>query len=40
MGEGGFGIILTGNLMIEYDQLEFAGNTIIPLEAPCHGERF
>ncbi|GAM41525.1 hypothetical protein EIK77_008581 [Talaromyces pinophilus] len=39
-GEGGFGIILTGNLMIEYDQLEFAGNTIIPLEAPCHGERF
>lgn len=39
-GEGGYGVILTGNLMIEYDQLEAAGNTIIPPDAPCEGERF
>ena len=39
-GEGGFGQILTGNLMIDYDQLEAAGNPIIPLEAKFEGERF
>lgn len=32
-GEGGFGLILTGNIMIAYDHLEAAGNPIIPLEA-------
>lgn len=32
-GEGGFGVILTGNLMVAYDQLEAPGNPIIPLEA-------
>ena len=32
-GEGGFGVILTGNLMIAYDQLEAPGNPIIPPEA-------
>ncbi|KAG8628475.1 hypothetical protein KVT40_004348 [Elsinoe batatas] len=39
-GEGGFGLILTGNIMIEYDQLEAAGNPIIPRTAPFSGERF
>lgn len=39
-GEGGFGQILTGNLMIEYDQLEAMGNPIIPREAEFSGERF
>jgi len=32
-GEGGFGVILTGNIMIAYDQLEAPGNPIIPPEA-------
>lgn len=39
-GEGGFGLILTGNTMIEYDHLEAAGNPIIPVDAPAEGERF
>jgi len=40
-GEGGIGLILTGNIMIEYDQLEAAGNSIIPLEDNTFsGERF
>jgi len=39
-GEGGFGLILLGNTMIEYDQLEAAGNMIIPPGAPHSGERF
>ncbi|KAI1407919.1 hypothetical protein F5Y13DRAFT_173774 [Hypoxylon sp. FL1857] len=39
-GEGGFGVILTGNVMLEYDQLEAAGNPIIPRDAPYSGERF
>ncbi|KAK2625933.1 hypothetical protein QTJ16_005245 [Diplocarpon rosae] len=39
-GEGEFGNILTGNIMIEYDQLEAMGNPIIPHEAKFEGERF
>ncbi|CAJ2503359.1 Uu.00g107530.m01.CDS01 [Anthostomella pinea] len=39
-GEGGFGVILTGNTMFEYDQLEAAGNPIIPRDAPFSGPRF
>ncbi|EMC99204.1 hypothetical protein BAUCODRAFT_104109 [Baudoinia panamericana UAMH 10762] len=39
-GEGGIGNILTGNIMIEYDHLEAAGNAIIPRGAPFSGERF
>lgn len=39
-GEGGFGLILTGNTMMEYDQLEAAGNPIIPPDAPFSGDRF
>ena len=39
-GEGGFGVILTGNVMIEYDQLEAPANSIIPRGAPFSGERF
>lgn len=39
-GEGQLGTILTGNIMIEYDQLEAAGNPIIPREAEFKGERF
>ena len=32
-GEGGMGTILTGNVMIEPDQLEAAGNPIVPRTA-------
>ena len=39
-GEGGYGQILTGNIMIEYDQLEAAGNPIIPRDAEFSGPRF
>ncbi|GAB7352329.1 hypothetical protein MBLNU459_g2775t1 [Dothideomycetes sp. NU459] len=39
-GEGEIGLILSGNIMIEYDQLEAAGNPIIPREADFSGERF
>ncbi|KAI9709276.1 MAG: hypothetical protein M1820_003396 [Bogoriella megaspora] len=39
-GEGGYGVILTGNTMIELDQLEAAGNPIIPRGAPFSGPRF
>lgn len=39
-GEGQFGVILTGNIMIEYDHLEAAGNPIIPRDAKFEGERF
>ncbi|KAL8743958.1 MAG: hypothetical protein Q9184_008051, partial [Pyrenodesmia sp. 2 TL-2023] len=39
-GEGQLGTIMTGNIMIELDQLEAAGNAIIPRTAPFSGERF
>lgn len=39
-GEGAYGMILTGNVMIDYDQLEARGNPIIPLDAPLSGPRF
>ncbi|KAF3766862.1 FMN-linked oxidoreductase [Cryphonectria parasitica EP155] len=39
-GEGGYGVILSGNVMIEYDHLEAPGNPIIPYGAPFEGERF
>lgn len=39
-GEGGFGVLLTGNFLIGYKDLEAAGNAIIPGDAPFSGERF
>ncbi|KAL1297241.1 hypothetical protein AAFC00_004802 [Neodothiora populina] len=39
-GEGQIGVILSGNVMIEYDHLEAAGNPIIPRDAKYEGERF
>jgi 2,4-dienoyl-CoA reductase-like NADH-dependent reductase (Old Yellow Enzyme family) len=39
-GEGGSGHILTGNIMVAYDQLESPGNLIIPPDAPCEGSAF
>ncbi|KAI0469103.1 NADH:flavin oxidoreductase/NADH oxidase [Xylaria cf. heliscus] len=39
-GEGGIGLILTGNVLLNYDHLESAGNPIIPKDAPFSGERF
>ncbi|KAL8721841.1 MAG: hypothetical protein Q9225_001555 [Loekoesia sp. 1 TL-2023] len=39
-GEGQLGTILTGNIMMEFDQLEAPGNPIIPRTAPFSGERF
>ena len=39
-GEGGYGVILTGNIMIDPEHLEAAGNAIIPKNASFEGERF
>lgn len=39
-GEGGFGTILTGNTMIDYENLEAAGNPILPRDATFSGPRF
>lgn len=39
-GEGGFGVILSGNVMIEYDHLEAPGNLIIPIDESPQGKRF
>ncbi|KAI0433931.1 hypothetical protein F5Y09DRAFT_350060 [Xylaria sp. FL1042] len=39
-GEGGFGIMITGNIMIEPDHLEAQGNLIIPRSASFSGDRF
>jgi 2,4-dienoyl-CoA reductase-like NADH-dependent reductase (Old Yellow Enzyme family) len=39
-GEGNFGQIVTGNIMIEYDQLEGRGVMIIPSDANFSGPRF
>lgn len=39
-GEGQLGTILTGKIMMEYDQLEAAGNPIIPRTAKPEGKRF
>lgn len=39
-GEGEMGVILSGNIMIEYDHLEAAGNPIIPRGSKYEGERF
>jgi 2,4-dienoyl-CoA reductase-like NADH-dependent reductase (Old Yellow Enzyme family) len=39
-GKGGWGQILTGNIMIDRYNLEGPNNAIIPLEAPFHGPRF
>lgn len=39
-GEGGYGVVLTGNVMLDYDQLEAPGNPIIPPGASFEGERF
>ncbi|KAE8449909.1 hypothetical protein EG329_007386 [Mollisiaceae sp. DMI_Dod_QoI] len=39
-GEGEYGQILTGNIMIDYDQLEAMGNPIIPRDAQFSGPRF
>ena len=39
-GEGGFGVILTGNILIDYEHLEALGNPVIPPDAPFHGQRF
>ena len=39
-GEGQIGTIVTGNIMIEFDHLEAAGNPIIPPNDEPKGERF
>ena len=39
-GEGGPGLILTGNIMLELDQLEAAGNPVVPRGCPLSGDRF
>lgn len=39
-GEGEVGVILTGNIMMYYDQLEAMGNPIIPIDAkPTPGDK-
>ena len=39
-GEGGWGQILTGNVMIHPEHLECAGNMVIPADATFDGPRF
>jgi len=39
-GEGSIGLTLTGNIMIEFDHLEAAGNAIIPRSEGFSGSRF
>lgn len=39
-GEGAWGQILTGNVMIHPEHLEAPGNMIIPSDAEFHGPRF
>ncbi|PYH92794.1 NADH oxidase [Aspergillus ellipticus CBS 707.79] len=39
-GQGDIGLILTGNVMIDPQQLETEGNLIIPTDAPFSGPRF
>lgn len=39
-GEGAIGVILSGNIMFEYDHLEAAGNPIVPRGSKYEGERF
>ncbi|KAK5996169.1 NADH-dependent flavin oxidoreductase nadA [Cladobotryum mycophilum] len=39
-GEGDYGLLMVGNTMLDYDQLEAPGNPIIPAAAPFSGERF
>lgn len=39
-GEGEFGVVLTGNIMLEGDQLEAAGCTVISLDDKPGGPRF
>ena len=39
-GEGGFGIVMTGNIMLEPDQLEAVGCTVITLNDKPEGPRF
>jgi 2,4-dienoyl-CoA reductase-like NADH-dependent reductase (Old Yellow Enzyme family) len=39
-GEGGMGLILTGNIVLNFNSLEALGNPIIPPGAKPSGERF
>ncbi|KAL1872710.1 hypothetical protein Daus18300_004256 [Diaporthe australafricana] len=39
-GEGGWGIIQTGNIMTDFEQMSAAGDAVIPLDAPFEGQRF
>ncbi|KAB5522878.1 hypothetical protein GE09DRAFT_494598 [Coniochaeta sp. 2T2.1] len=39
-GQGGFGVVLTGNILIDMDHLEGQGNAIVPLDATLDGPRF
>jgi len=39
-GKGNIGLILTGNIMVDVEHMEAAGNAAIPLNSPFHGQRF
>lgn len=39
-GEGGFGVVLTGNILLGPDDIEGPGNAIVPADAPLNGPRF
>lgn len=39
-GEGGIGLIVTGNIMTDYEHFEAKGNPVIAKDAPFEGERF
>ncbi|KAK0713372.1 hypothetical protein B0T26DRAFT_363504 [Lasiosphaeria miniovina] len=39
-GAGGFGTVITGNILIDHDHIEAAGNMIVPVDAALAGPRF
>jgi len=39
-GEGNIGLMITGNIMIDCDHIEAAGNCVIPRKSSFSGERF
>lgn len=39
-GKGRIGLILTGNIMVDVEHMEAAGNAAIPVKSQFHGKRF
>ncbi len=39
-GEAGFGVVLTGNIIVDPSHIEASGNALIPIDDPFSGPRF